>query len=340
MLRNSLVPKGAQKGLGILLLLLPLAGFAAGLPVTASIKPVHSLVAGVMSGVDEPHLLITGGASPHDYRLRPSDVRAIEQARAVFWIGPDLEHVLVKPLKNVKSQVRTVALLEAPGIKILPLRTGGVWEAHHSHHEEPGEDPHDHHEEPGEDPHDHHEEPGEDPHDHEAGHDPHLWLDPSNAIAMTRQIVAVLSEVDPEHQADYHRNGAALIERLNQLHRQLEADLAPVKEQPYIVFHDAYQYFEQRYGLNGVGSLTLNPERRPGAQRVAEIGAYITDRKVRCVFSEPQFQPALATTLVSGSGVRLGILDPLGAELPEGADAYFQLLQRLAKALTACLSDV
>lgn len=316
---------------GLLLLLLPLTGWAAELPVVTSIKPVHSLVAGVMQGVDEPHLLLTGGVSPHDYRLRPSDVRAIEQARAVFWIGPNLENFLIKPLENVKGKVRTVALLEAPDLRILSLRAGGAWEAHRHDHEQSdkGHDGHNGHH----DGHDH----GHDHHDDAASVDPHIWLDPMNAIAMTHQIVQTLSAVDPEHQADYQRNGAALVERLNQLNRQLAADLAPVKDRPHVVFHDAYQYFEQRYGLNAVGSVVLDPEQRPGARRIAEIQARIRDLKVRCVFSEPQFEPTLATTLVSGSHAQLGILDPLGAELSAGPDAYFQLLESLAKSLRTCL---
>lgn len=319
---NLCILRGLKNWLEILLLLLPLAGFTAGLPVTVSIKPVHSLVAGVMQGIDEPHLLVKGGASPHDYRLRPSDIRAIEQARVVFWIGPGMENFLLKPLENVKGKVWTVALLETPDIKVLPLRTGGAWEAHRHDHERSSED---------HDPHDH-------DHDHEASHDPHIWLDPVNAIAMTREIVSTLGKIDPEHQADYQRNGAALIERLNRMNQQLESDLARIKEQPYVVFHDAYQYFEQRYGLNAVGSVVLDPEQRPGAQRVAEIQARIRDLKVRCVFSEPQFQSALAVTIVSGSDAQRGILDPLGAELSEGPDAYFQLLQGLADALRTCLS--
>ncbi|MCP5159623.1 MAG: zinc ABC transporter substrate-binding protein [Gammaproteobacteria bacterium] len=317
-----------QKGLGILLWFLPSAGFVAGLPVTASIKPVHALVAGVMQGVGEPHLLVAGGASPHDYRLRPSDVRAIEQARVVFWIGPDLESFLIKPLENVNGQVQAVALLDAPDIKVLSLRASGAWEAHH-HHEEPDGD------------HAQLDHDASHVHDHDgaASPDAHIWLDPVNAVAMTRQIIRILSEADPDHRADYQRNGAALIERLSQLHRQLASDLASVKDRPYVVFHDAYQYFEQRYGLNAVGSIVLDPERRPGAQRVVEIQTRIRDLKVRCVFSEPQFQPALAATIVRGSNARLGILDPLGAELPAGPEAYFRLLQGLAEALRTCLSE-
>jgi len=291
-----------------MLLFAPLFTFADQPVVVASIKPVHTLVAGVMQGVGEPLLLVPGSASPHEYSLKPSDARAISKADVLFWIGPDLESFLVKPLANAQT-ARSVVLMNAPGVTVLPLRAGGAWESHQ----------HDH--------------------DHTASHDAHIWLDPVNAAAMVRQMVAVLGEADPARQADYTRNGAALVERLDRLNRQLAAELAPVREQPYLVFHDAYQYFEQRYELNAVGSMVLDPERRSGAKRVAEIQTRIRERRVRCVFSEPQFQPALVETVIAGSDARRGVLDPLGADLLAGPDAYFQLLQGLADALRGCLSN-
>ena len=290
------------------LLFAPLLAFATQPVVVASIKPIHALVAGVMQGVGEPLLLVPGGASPHEYSLKPSDARAISEADVLFWIGPDLESFLVKPLANAQT-VRSVALITAPGVTVLPLRAGGAWETH-----------------------DH-------GYDRTASRDAHIWLDPVNAAAMVRQMVAVLGETDPAHQAEYARNGAALVERLNQLNQQLGSALAPVREQSYLVFHDAYQYFERRYGLNAVGSVVLDPEQRPGAKRVAEIQARLRERKVRCVFSEPQFQPALVETVIAGSNARRGVLDPLGADLPAGPDAYFQLLQGLAEALRGCLNN-
>ena len=163
-------------------------------------------------------------------------------------------------------------------------------------------------------------------------------MDPINAIAMVRWMVTVLGETDPAHQTEYARNGAALVERLERLNQQLASDLAPVGEQPYLVFHDAYHYFERRYGLNAVGSVVLDPERRPGAKRVAEIQARVRERKVRCVFGEPQFQPTLVETVIAGGNARRGVLDPLGADLPAGPDAYFQLLQGLSEALRGCLA--
>ena len=308
------------------LLLLPLVALADEPRVVASINPVHSLVAGVMRGVGEPLRLVSGGASPHDYSLKPSEARAINQAQVVFWIGPDLEGFLIRPLDNIKDKVRVVALLDAPGMTVLPLREGGAWEPH-GHGEHGHETPED-----GDD-HDH-------GHDRQVDHDPHVWLDPVNAIAMARRIMTVLGEVDVAHRADYQRNGAALIERLDHLNQRLATELAPVRQQPYLVFHDAYQYFEQRYDLDAIGSVTMNAERRPGAKRVADIQARIRDLQVRCVFSEPQFQPALVETIIAGSAVRRGVLDPLGAELPPGPDAYFQLLQGLATSLRACLDGV
>lgn len=309
-----------------LLLFLPLTAFAEP-KVVASIKPVHSLVAGVMQGIGEPRLLVQGGVSPHEYSLRPSDARAIDEADIVFWIGPDLESFMVKPLRNAKGKVRSVALLDAPGIAVLPLREGGAWEPHR--HGAEASEPAGRHPQ-----HDH-----DRGHRHESGRDAHVWLDPVNAVAMVRRIVAALGEVDPARQADYRRNGETLIERLNQLDRQLAAELAPIRDRPFIVFHDAYQYFERRYGLNGVGSLVLDPEQRPGAKRVTEIRARIGDLGVRCVFGEPQFQPALVETVIAGSGARPGVLDPEGgAELRVGPEAYFQLLRRLADSLRSCLN--
>lgn len=302
--------------LGVLALTPAIASAAPN--VVVSLAPLHSLAAGVMRGVGQPRLLIAGGASPHDQHLRPSDARVIAEADVLFWIGPELERFLVKPLHNVQGQVQAIALLDAPGVTVFPVRTGGVWEVHvHAQNEE--------------------EHAGHDHADHEADHDPHIWLDPRNAIAMTRRMVAVLGQVDPDHKTDYERNGAALIERLNQLDQQLTARLAPIQNQPYVVFHDAYQYLERRYRLNAVGSVVLDPEQRPGAKRVAEIQARIQQRGVRCVFSEPQFQPALVDTIIAGSAASSGILDPLGADIPPGPDAYFQLLERLANALQACL---
>ena len=175
-----------------------------------------------------------------------------------------------------------------------------------------------------------------DPHHHQ-DYDVHIWLDPHNAMGITRHIGAVLATIDPAHKAAYEQNANNQIRRLQQLDRELEIELAALREVPFVVFHDAYQYFERRYRLNSVGTLAVNPERQPGARRVREIRALIRSAGIRCVFSEPQFPPTLVDTLIEDTHARHGTLDPLGAELPEGPEAYFLLLRNLSTSLRACL---
>ena len=302
----------------VMMVCLPSVGAAGSDPnVVASIKPVHALVAGVMQGIGEPTLLLKGGASPHDYSLRPSEAQSLNQGQVVFWIGRELETFLIKPLSNATG-VRSVELLRAPGVETLPLRQGGNWEPH-GHHD----DEHDHPQ----------TEVGQRPGDVDA----HIWLDPRNAMAMVRQIGAVLSELDPARRAVYQSNAATLLKRLQQLEQNLQQQLESVRGRPYIVFHDAYQYFERRFALAAVGSITLNPERPVGARRIQDIRERIENNQVICVFSEPQFKPSLVETLIKDSSARSGVLDPLGADLPEGPEAYFQLLHNLAVGLRTCL---
>jgi len=294
--------------------------------VVVSLKPIHSLVAGVMAGVGEPTLLLRGSASPHSYSLRPSDARALNAADLVFWVGDGLETFLERPLRALADDAKVVALATLPGVELLESRAGGTWETH-------DEDAHE-----SEASHGGHENDDE-AHAHGPGHyNLHIWLDPDNAIAIVEVAVTALSEVDPGRAASYAKNGAALIGRLTALDRQTRADLAPVKDRPFIVFHDAYPYFETHYDLNAVGAITVNPERAPGAQRISEIRGKIMALEAACVFSEPQFAPSLLDTVVEGTSARQGILDPLGAAHPAGPEAYFSLMRGLAGSLKKCLA--
>ena len=324
-------------------IVLPLAGAAAGLAtvamaepnVVASIKPVHSLAAGVMEGVGTPTLLVDGAASEHSYALRPSDARALSQADLVFWVGEGLESYLTGPITTLAGGAYIVELAEIDGVRLLAARTGGNWEAHDHEH---GEDATHHVSGNGHENDHHHNQDAEDDLHHTA-YDAHLWLDPENARQIVAAMVAALSEQDPENAAVYRANGNRLGERLAALDRELAALLAPVKDVPYVVFHDAYQYFEVRYDLAAVGSITVSPERQPGAQRLHEIREKITALDVRCVFSEPQFEPAVVDTLREDTEARTGELDPLGADLPNGPDLYFDLLRNLAGSLKSCLGE-
>lgn len=303
--------------------------------VVASIAPVHSLVAGVMRGVGEPHLLLKGAATPHSYSLRPSDAAALREAALVFWVGEGLETFLEKPLDTLAGNARVVALGEAAGLELLPTRRAGLWQG------PPGEDHDEHHEAHGDGDQDEHQEADHD--DDEHGHvhgfyDMHVWLDPQNAARLVDAIAAALSDADPDNAGRYADNAADLLQRLAQLDLSLADRFAGVQDTPYIVFHDGYHYLEHRYGLMAVGALSVSPERAPGAKRVSALRERIEETGVRCVFSEPQFEPALARTIVAGTPARLGELDPLGVALTPGPEAYFQLMERLAEDLVGCLS--
>jgi zinc transport system substrate-binding protein len=327
---------------------LPVGTVLAEVPgVVVSIKPIHSLAAGVMRGIGEPTLLIEGGASPHSYSLKPSEAEALQNADVVFWIGDGMEAFLEKPLEALPTHARVVALDRAEGVVLLPSRDSGGWEAHADHDAELEKDHghgdgHDHgHAEKHDDADDHgHADEHADDHagEHAHGaHDMHIWLDPTNATAIVARMVGVLSDVDPANATRYQANGETLKTRLAALGSGIDGKLQPVRTTPYVVFHDAYQYFENRYCLSPAGSITVDPDRKPSARRLVDIREKILDSGAVCVFSEPQFEPGVVVTVIEGTDARTGVLDPLGADLPPGPDAYFALLENLAADLRSCL---
>jgi zinc transport system substrate-binding protein len=309
---------------------------SAEVSVVTTIKPVHSLVAGVMEGAGSPDLLIKGAASPHDFSMKPSQAALLQNADVVFWIGDHLETSLAKPISTMAEKAERIELFDAPGVEHLKFREGDGFEAHdHGHGEE-----HDHdHDEKHADGHDHDEDGHEEGHHHSAdGLDPHIWLDPENARAMVKDIAKHLSEADPENAGVYKANADALDRKLADLIQSTDEKLAPVKGRPYIVFHDGYHYFEDRFGMPAAGAITLNPEVPAGADRVAEIHDIIKKNQAACVFAEPQFEPKLIRVVLEGTQARSGTLDPLGADLEDGPGLYFDLISNMADAMADCLS--
>lgn len=328
----------------IALLLTTVAGLAlatgahaAGAPnVVVSIKPVHSLVAAIMQGVGEPKLIVEGAASPHTYSLKPSNAQTLEKANVVFWVGHGLEAFLEKPLEALASKATVVELDDAPGLEKLKFREGGAFEHHdHGEHAHEGEEAGKHDEaHEGE----HADESAE--HDHDEGEfDMHLWLDPINAKAMAAEIETTLVAADPANAAAYQKNGKALTDRLDALNTEIAGIVAPVKDKPFIVFHDAYQYFEHRYDVRVAGSITVSPETMPGAERVSQIHKKVIDLGATCVFAEPQFEPKLVKVVIEGTPARSGTLDPEAATLTPGPELYFELMHSVANSLKDCLSQ-
>lgn len=308
--------------------------------VVASIKPVHSLVAGVMEGVGEPLLLVEGAGSPHSYALRPSQAAMLEEAPVVFWVGEGMETFLTEPLQTLAADAKTIALEDAEGLTLLEYREGGAFGAHAHEKSAEGEerDSHDEDHEPHSGTGHYHDESGHAEHDH-SGYDMHIWLDPRNAAAMVDAIAHTLAGADPANAAAYAENAEAMKERIATLEEEISAILAPVDDRPFVVFHDAYQYFENRFGLASAGAITVSPAVDPGAQRIAEMQATVRTLEAACVFSEPQFQPRIVEVVAEGSDAATAVLDPLGSGTEDGPELYFELMRTMAASFATCLGD-
>jgi zinc transport system substrate-binding protein len=286
--------------------------------VVVTIKPLHALVAQVMAGVGSPELLVKGLANPHTYALRPSETRMLHGADLLVRMSETVEPFTAKLVRALPRKVEVLTLQETPRLKLLARRTQATFEQH-SH----GGKPHKGH-----------------------GHaslapeavDGHAWLDPDNAVVMVERIAQVLSARDPANAARFKANAEALKARLEALGSELERDLRPIASRPYVVFHDAYQYLERRYGLNVVGSISVSPDVPASAKRLTELRAKIAALGAMCVFAEPQIDTRLVANLIEGTSARSGTLDPEGGRLEPGPELYFTLMRRLADDLKDCLS--
>ena len=286
--------------------------------VVVSLKPIHSLVAGVMGDTGEPRLLLGGAASPHTYQMRPSEARALSGADLIVWIGEAMETFLERPIANLGSEAGIVTLHEAAGLRLLPNREGGLWEdrdleVHVDEHDDHG-------------------------HDHGV-YNMHIWLDPGNARRIVDVVADALARVDPDRAGTYRGNAEATRNRIAGLESSLRERLAPVRRRSFIVFHDAYQYFEFAFGLAGMGAVALDPARPPGAKRLAELRAALDEHDIRCIFTEPQFEPDLVEVVVEGSGIRSAALDPLGVDVEPGPDAWFEIVGGVGQAIAECLGE-
>lgn len=280
--------------------------------VLTSIKPLQLIAAAVQDGVAIPEVLLPPGASPHNYALRPSDVRKVQSVDLLYWIGPDMEGFLPRVLNG--RTLPSVAVQDLPGMKLRRF---------------------------AEDSHSHAEDADEHDHDHRPGTlDAHLWLSPVNARVIADKMAADLSTADPANAERYQHNAKAFDERLDALDQRLKKRLAGIEGKPYFVFHEAFDYFEDAYGLKHTGVFSVAAEVQPGAQHVATMRARLQEVGKTCVFSEPPLRPRLAETLVAGLPVKLAELDALGGYTPATAQGYEQVLEKLGNDLAGCLESL
>ena len=298
----------------------------AEIKVVASIKPIHSLVSYLMDGIGKPDLIVDGYASPHGFAMKPSHAKMLQNADLIFWVGEDLENFLEKPLSSIAKKAEKIELIEIKGLQVLKFRERNIFDEHdHDHgHDDHGkkEDDHDDH--------------GHDDHDgHAHGEfDPHIWLDPINAKAMLNEMAEHLIENDPKNEAKYKSNLAKALQEIDKLTIDVMTDLS--NSVSSIVFHDAYQYFEERFNVKVLGAFTVNTDVMPGAEQLAEIREIIEHDKVACVFSEPQFNPDIINAVAKDMKIKTGVLDPLGATLDPGKDLYFNLIRNMSASFKGC----
>ena len=289
----------------------------------------------VIGNTGKTILLIPTEASPHDYKLKPSDTKILQNANIIFFVSEHLEASVTKIFENLPKNIKTINLMEDTGIQHLAIRDNEAWGRHDHHHGHSDHDDHDKHSKKHDDH--NHNKHAKKHDDHEKEDDVHIWLSPNNAVKIIKKINKELSLFFPENAKTYSQNANQMIKRINQIKDELKNELSAIKDKPYVVFHDAYQYFETSFDLNAVGSVALEGDIASSPKQISFIKDKIVKLKASCVFQEPQFDSKLVKIVVEGTNAKIGTLDPLGVNIKSGENFYLQLLKNMAKSLKDCL---
>ncbi|WDL83179.1 zinc ABC transporter substrate-binding protein ZnuA [Aeromonas bestiarum] len=281
------------------------------LEVLTTIKPLGFIAAAITDGVSEPKVLLPTGASPHDFSLRPSDIRSIQDADLVVWVGPELEGFMAKPLAK-HPHVLTLTRVEGMPLFDYAKQAG---------HEEHADEGHDH--------------DGHEGHHHE-GVDPHIWLGPTQALVIANALSETLSAQDPANAERYRANLLTFKAKVDAKDKLIAEQMKAVNQKGYFVFHEAYGYWERHYGMSSKGHFTVSPERRPGAKTLVEIRKALQEKQASCIYAEPQFSPAVIESVARNTGAKVLLLDEVGEQVPLGPDGYPQFMQQLADAFAQC----
>ena len=306
--------------------------------IITTIQPITSLVSAVIGNTGKTISLIPTEISPHEYKLKPSDIKKLQNGNIIFYVSDHLETSITKVFENLPKNIKSINLMEDAGIKHLAIRDNEAWERHDHHH---GHGDHHDHDKKAKEHDDHEDEKHAKKHDdhnnHEKEDDVHIWLSPDNAVKIIKKVNKALSLYFPENAETYNKNTNQMIKKINELEVELKNELSGIKDKPYIVFHDAYQYFETSFDLNAVGSIALDGDIASSPKQISFIKDKIVKFKASCVFQEPQFDSKLVKIVAEGTNAQIGTLDPLGLNIKSGENFYLQLLKNMAKSLKDCL---
>ena len=319
--------------LSILSLLMIFTPANAEIKVVTSIKPIHSLASYLMDGVGKPDLIVDGFNSPHGFSMKPSHAKMLQNADLIFWIGEDLESFLEKPLNSIAKKAEKIELIEIKGLNVLKFRERNIFDEHDHDDHAKKEDDHDDHDDHDKKEDDHDDHDGHEGHGH-GEYDPHIWLDPINAKVILKEMTEHLIENDLKNASTYKSNLDKALNDIDKLTIDVMTELN--ESTSSIVFHDAYQYFEERFNVKILGAFTVNTDVMPGAEQLSEIREIIEHDKVKCIFSEPQFNPDIIKVVAKDMNIKTGVVDPLGATLNPGKDLYFDLIRNMSASFKGC----
>lgn len=300
--------------------------------VVATIAPLHSLVAALMAGAGEPYFLLEKAVSAHNYSLRPSDARRLADANLIVQIGPGLESFLQKSIASIADSATVISVARADGTTRLIARQFRHDEDHHDFHKV------------------HDEQHGDQSrieatettrsatHPLGDGVDPHLWLDPLNAIVWINVLAQQLERMDPGNSAIYAGNRDTLTAKLQTLHEHLQETLAPVIGQRFIALHDAFQYLEHRYGLQARGVMLDSNEQRVGVASLRRLAKLANKEQINCMITDPGSSKSALKSFAGAAGITTLEIDILGSRLEPGPDLYFALMKELGENLAQCLA--
>lgn len=289
-----------------------LAPYAYGhekIKVVASIKPLSGLTKAIGGGYITVDTILSTNHSEHIYQLKPQDVKNIQSADLIFWVGPSLETYLKKPLKIKNDKSKNVfSLMAIPHLTTYPARQGLEWSDAHNHQ-----------------------------HEHDA-YDSHIWLDPNNALTMISFISAKLSEIDPAHAKDYEHNAHELSEKIISFDKKALSELSQQQNKDFLVFHDGYQYFEKHYHLKATGAISLGHDQGLTPQNIDKILTLVKEKKVDCLFVEPGQKAPIIEKIAHEKHIYLGELDPMGSLIEDDQNHYLNMLEKMKDSFKACFT--